>query len=59
MLTYFKSSIFRILIVLKINLLFGNYIRFDVIFSFGNIVESYFGILIKIGFMIMFMYLRT
>ena len=48
MLTYFKSSIFRILIVLEIELLFGNYIKFDVIVGLGNRVELCFGITIRI-----------
>ena len=57
MLTYFKSSIFRILIVLEIDLLFGNYIRFGITISLGNIIQSCSGIIIRIEFMIMFFYI--
>ena len=44
--TYFKPSMFRILIILEIDLLFGNYIRFGVTLGLGNRVESCFGIII-------------
>ena len=59
MLTFFKPNIFRFLIVLEIDLLFGNYIRSDITVGLGNRVESYFGIIIRIGCVIMFFYLRA
>ena len=59
MLTYFKSNIFRILIVLKIDLLFGNYIRFGVIVDLENRVESCFDIIIRIEFVVIFLCLKT
>ena len=59
MLTYFKPNIFGLLIVSKIDLLFGNYIRFGITVGLGNIIESCFGIIIRIRFAVMFLNLRT
>ena len=58
MLTYFKPWIFGILVVLKTDLLFGKYIKFGIIVGLENRVELYFGIIIKIGFVVMFLYSR-
>ena len=59
MLTYFKPWIFGILVVLKTDLLFGKYIKFGIIVGLENRVELYFGIIIKIGFVVIFLYLST
>ena len=52
-----KPNIFRILIVLKIDLLFGNYIRICVKVNLRNRVESYFDITIKISLFLSYVYL--
>ena len=59
LLTYFKPNIFRILIVLKIDLLLCNYSIFGITIGLKNRVESCFVIIIIRRFVVMFLYLRT
>ena len=56
---YFKPSIFRILIVLEIDLLFGNYIRIGVTVDLGNGVKLCSRCSNGIGLMVLFFYLMT
>ena len=59
LLTKVKLSILRSLAILELYFLFGNYIRFGVTIGLGNRAKSYFGIIIIIEFVVIFLYLKT